>query len=476
MANGIIARQVDAAALRTNAAAGFFPCYMGMAPIWQVDREDWRDLAGKVLLAGSMAAVRESIGYMEPESGAWPKEASLSMVAYYHANIEKLFPAILIVNSGTVPVKAAETTATVTFVKGQATIETPYAVLSSLTLKVGDEAKAKGTDYTVAYSEDGRSVVITAITEMASASVTYGEVEAGSIVFSADTYKMMDFVGQECGNVPSTIAAPGWENETDSGGVKVGTRIASICEGVVDKHWFVTGFTQVAAGGRQEAIAAKESYTSPKVKACWPWVRIGSYIFPVSLVFSAKKQKVDSENDGVPYESASNEHVEITGLCDASGNAIKQLELEADELCENGIATMAFTTAMEWRTWGVCMANYSEADRGNIPPNKLNDAAVQMMDYVCNIFELRYGDKVHKPMSIREVNDILNNFTAVVRELVSTGRLIAGAIAFEPSENSTADIADGQFTYTITETNVPPAKAIIGVVSYDAEALNGYFE
>lgn len=476
MANGIIARQVDSAALRVNAATGFYPCYMGMSPIWQVDRSDWRDLAGSVVTASSMRAVRESIGYLAPESGAWPKEASLSMVAYYHQNVEQIFPAIMIVNAGAVPLKSGETTGTVTFVKGQATIDSPYVVLSSLSLKVGDAAKAKGTDYTAAYSEDGRQVVITAITEMTSATATYGTVDASGIVFSADTYKMMDFVGQECGNVPSTLAAPGWENETDSAGTRVGTKIAEICEGVVDKHWFVTGFTQVAAGNRADAITAKESYTSPKVKACWPWARIGSYIFPVSLVFSAKKQKVDSENGGVPYESASNERVPLTNLCDSAGNLVKQLELEADELCENGIATLAFTTAMEWRTWGVCMANYSESGRGEIPPNKLNDAAVQMMDYICNIFELRYGEKVHKAMSIREVNDILNNFSAVIRELVSTGRLIAGSIAFEPSANSTADLADGQFTYTISETNVPPAKAIIGVVSYDADALDGYFE
>ena len=53
--------------------------------------------------------------------------------------------------------------------------------------------------------------------------------------------------------------------------------------------------------------------------------------------------------------------------------------------------------------------------------------------------------------------------------------LIAGRIAFEPSENSTADLADGQFTYSIEETNTPPAKAIIANVTYDSEALDTYY-
>jgi len=475
MANGIIARQVDAAALPVNAAVGFYPCYMGMAPIWQVDRADWADLAGSVFVADSIAEVREKIGYAVPGSGAWPKEFSLSMAAYYHTNIERILPVIMIVNAAAVPLNTDVTTKTVTFVKGQASISDPYIILNTLSVKVGDASKTKGTDYTAVYDENGQSVIITAITDMASATVAYKTVNHESIIFSADTYKLMDFVGQETKSVPSTIAAPGWENEIDSAGTRVCTKIAEICEGVVDKHWYVQGFTQLLGGTRSEAIAAKESYTSPKVKACWPWARIGSYIYPVSMIFSAKRQKTDSENDGIPYESASNEHVDVTNLCDASGNLIKQLELEADELCENGVATMAFTTAMEWRTWGVCMANYNEENRGDIPPNKLNDAAVQMMDYICNDFELRYGNMVHKAMSIREVNDILNSFSAVIREHVSTGRLIAGTITFEASENSTADIADGQFTYTIMETNTPPAKAIIGVVSYDADALDNYF-
>ena len=475
MANGIIARQVDAAALPVNAAVGFYPCYMGMSPIWQVDRADWADLAGSVIVASSIADVREKIGYSAPQSGAWPKELSLSMAAYYHTNIERILPVIMIVNAAAVPLKAGNVTKSITFVKGQAVIEDPYAVLSTLAVKVGDASKTKGTDYTAAYDDDGQNVVITALTDIEGATATYRAVDAESITFSADTYKLIDFIGQEAKGVPSTIAAPNWEDATDSAGGRVGTRIAEICEGVVDKHWFVQGFVQLSGQSRSAAIAAKESLTSAKVKACWPWAKIGSYIYPMSMIFSAKKQKVDSENDGIPYESASNEHVDITCLCDASGNLIKQLELEADELNAAGVATMAFTTAMEWRTWGVCMANYSESGRGEIPPNKLNDAAVQMMDYVCNDFELRYGNMVHKPMSIREVNDILNSFSGVIRELVSTGRLIAGTITFEASKNSTADLADGQFTYTILETNTPPAKAIIGVVSYDSEALDSYY-
>ncbi len=475
MANGIIARQRDAAALAVSATAQNAPCYLGQAPIWQKDDANWANLAGKTIVAKSISDVREQLGYAKPASGAWAKEFSLCMAAFYHTNVEKVLPIILINNSAAVAVSDDPTTAEITFVNGVAKIASAYVVLNTLALSVSGTAKVKGTDWEAAYDEDGQNVIIRALTAMTTADASYKTVNPASLTFSKDTYDEVDYIGQNTGFIPTTISAPLWDNETDSGSSKVMAKVAEICEGVVDKHWYCEAFGNLSSGTRSGAITEKENYSSAKMKVCWPFAKIGSYIYPVSLIFSAKRQNIDNDNGGIPYESASNEFIDITNLCDSAGNVIKQLELEADTLNEKGIATLAFTTAMQWRTWGVCMANYSEAGRGSIAPNKLNDVAVQMMDYVCNDFERRYGDMVHKPMSMRAVNDILSSFSYVLNALISDGMLIAGRIAFEPSENSTADLADGQFTYSIEETNTPPAKAIIANVTYDSEALDTYY-
>lgn len=481
MANGITAVQVDAAALSVDTSAVSYPCYLGQAPIWQIDDADWANLAGTVMLAKSIEEVRSKIGYAVPASGAFNKALSLSMAMFYHTNIEKKLPVILIVNAATIAPSANPTTKSLTFVKGQAEIADPYLVLNTLALDDGDTPTpavyVKGTDYTARFDADGQKVIITALNPaMTTAHASYKTVDPDTIQFSSSTYDLIDYIGQETGVIPATISAPGWDNESDSSSNKVMNKLATIAEGVVDKHWYVEAFGQIAGGTRSAAKTAKAAISSYKLKACWPWVKIDGYIFPISLVFSARRQSIDADNDGVPYESASNEPIAITGLCDASGNIIRQLELEGDDLNSVGIATMAFTSNMNWRTWGVCMANYSEEGKGNIPANKLNDVAVQMMDYICNDFEKKYGQKVHKPMNIREVNDILNDFAAEINQLISEGRLIGGSIAFEPSENSTAALADGEFTFTIQEANTPPAKAIIGVVSYDVDAYDAYAE
>ncbi len=479
MANGIIANQVDAAALKVAMATSAIPVYLGQAPIWQVDDEHWEDLAGQTFIIKSIDEMKEKIGFSIPTSGAFSKEQSLSMVAYYHTKVEKILPVIMIVNKSAITVSGAATTEEITFVKGMVKIANPNIVINTIKLTDGADPDPttyeKGVDYTVAYDSNGQNIIISSST-LATATVEYYTVTPANITFSKDTYEEIDFIPQNTGYIPAALSAPLWDKEEDTAGNIVMEKLAVIAENPIDKHYYAQAFGQLESNTRTGALTEKETFTSPKLKICWPYVKIGSYIYPVSLIFSARREIVDKKNDGIPYESASNETIAIDSLCDKSGNVIKQLEKEADTLNASGIATMAFTTNMQWNTYGVCMANYSEANRGNIPPNKLNDVAVQMMDFICNDFELQFGDIVHKPMSVRTANDIVEVYSKKLNAYVSQGMLIAGTISFEPSENSRADLADGQFTYSIAETNTPPAKAIIANVTYDSDALDAYFE
>lgn len=477
MANGIIANQIDAAALKTKQATSSIPVYLGQAPIWQVDDENWADLAGKTEVIRSIKDMKEKLGYCVPDSGSFTPDQSLSMVAKYHNDDEQIFPVVMVNNKALI---TATSTArcTINFTNGIAKIAGKDTVLSSLKLTDGDSVDpteyVKGKDYEAAYDDKGQNVVITSPT-LTTAEVDRDVVNTENIVFNKDTYDEVDYIPQNTGVIPATISAPLWDKKVDSGGNTIMSKIADLVERPIDKHYYAEAFGQLEATSRDAALTEKESYTSPKMKICWPFIKKGSYIYPLSLVFSARKETVDKRNDGIPYESASNENIDISCLCDKTGTLIKQLEEEADTLNANGIATMAFLTNMKWNTYGVCMANYSESNKGNIPPNKLNDAAVQMMDFICNDFELRFGEIVHKPMSIRQANDIVNDYSQTLNAYVSQGMLVAGKISFEPSENSTADLADGQFTYTIEETNTPPAKAIIANVTYNSEALENYF-
>ena len=126
------------------------------APIWQVDDENWADRAGKTEVITSIDDMREKLGYNVPDEGAFSPDQSLSMVAKYHQDVEKIFPVIMVNNKALI---TATSTArcTINFTKGIAKIAGNNTVLSSLKLTDGDGVDPvtyeKGTDYEAAYDE-----------------------------------------------------------------------------------------------------------------------------------------------------------------------------------------------------------------------------------------------------------------------------------------------------------------------------------
>lgn len=452
-------------------SSALIPCYVGQAPIWQVDNVNWQNLAGKTLLISTTEEMREKAGYFVPEKGIWGKEFSLCAAAKYNLEVMLKAPIALVINKEAVPVKAEKISAEITFAKGVAKIESEYVVLSSLTI----EGKEKGIDFTAAYDENGRYVILTEITEIGSATASYSVVDAEKIAFNKDTFEEFDFFEQEIGIVPVTILCPLWEKEVvKSSELTVAEMLEKRIEEPMNQHWYATSIRNLTSEIISEAKTEKDSVDSKRVKATWPYVAKDELIYPMSIVYAATKQMVDMRTDGVPYISASNEKIDMDYLCTADGAKIRLKESDATDLNDNGIATANFSN-MQWVTWGVCMSNYNESDKENIAPDELNDVAVQMKDYVSNAFQSEFAAILDKPMTRRQAKDIVSIFQAKLDSLVTMGALVTGEIKFNQKDNPRSAIANGEFVYAIQETNTPPGKAIIGKVSYNAEALDSYY-
>lgn len=469
MARGIAAVQLESEPLKSVSNGEKYPCYIGQAPIWQVDTEKWQDLAGSTLILSSVKDMRNKLGYFRPESGSWGKEFSLCMAADYHFRIKMMGPIIVIVNKAAITVKEKEEHE-ILFVDGVAEIKDPYVVLN--TVSIID--KEKGIDYQAEYDENGRTVKILALTEIMTAKISYQTVDPELLNFETETLEELDFLEQTVKTVADVVSAPLWENAVAKGET-VGKLLIDRIQEPLNSHWYVQTCIQLSGDTAAEARESKKNYKDHKAKTCWPCAEKDGCIYPLSVVFIAAKQRVDSDNEGIPYVSASNEIIDIDGLCTESGGKIRIKEKDATELNNIGIATANFSM-MQWVTWGVCMSNYEETAKENIPPDKLNDVAVQMKDYVSNVFQERYARQIDKPMGIRQTRDIVNDFQMYLDSLSRSGALISGTISFDASENSTASLADGEFVFTITEANTPPGKAITGKISYSPEALEGYFD
>lgn len=476
MSRGITAVQLEGELLDSE-KSGIIPLYIGSAPYWQVGTANWAEKAGQSFVINDIDDAREKIGYYEPTSGAWPKEFSLCEAVYAHFELKKVGPIIVILNEAEVSVSETEQSSNVTLVNGIGSIAVNgLAILSSVSI----DGKTKGVDYSVYYTEDGHDLVIKdlkkAFTE--AVAVKYNVVEnLSSLIMTSDTFEAIDYLEQTVGEIPSLIAAPGWEDELlDGTGTKtVASKLIDIATSTINRHWYTQAYVQLTSSTRTNVATEKSSkgYDSPKLKACWPFCKKNNRVIKLVIKWITAKMIVDIANDNIPYESASNEILDIEGLCDASGNIIKQKESDANALNEIGVATCNFVSGA-WRSWGVCMSNYLESNKENILPEYLNDVAVQMRDYVSNDFQKENFDSIDKPIPTKKAKEIVGDYQVILNNLVSIGALLFGTIEFTAASNPISALANGDFVFNLAETSTPPGKSITLKVRYSPEGLSTY--
>ena len=118
MARGITAEQIESAVI-DNYSGKQIPCYIGSAPIWQVDDANWASLAGQTFILSSLKDARSKIGYMVPDSGMFTKDISLcEAVTAHFATDNAVGPIIVLLNACTINVDEEEVTENVSISGG----------------------------------------------------------------------------------------------------------------------------------------------------------------------------------------------------------------------------------------------------------------------------------------------------------------------------------------------------------------------
>lgn len=480
---GIHAVQVAGAPIAVDSAQ-CTPLYIGMAPVWQLADEKWKDKLGKAFMISSVDDAREKIGYVQPDRGAWTKEYSLCEPVFVHFgdNQHLSAPIMVLVGKCDITESTSEESATVTISGGIGYLDVKgLGILSSVSI----EGCERGKDFDASYDENGQWIVIRDLTGELGKSVVvkYKTVKnLSSISISEATFDVVDLIEQKVGEIPTTLLCPGWEEE-HIGGLEanktVAEKLIDINKRQIDNHWYTTSIFQLNSDTRSKAETDVLKYNYPKAKVCWPYYLSAGLVFHLAVIYAYEKLVVDlrhTDAKGIPYESESNEEIYLKGcLCDASGNVIEQTDKQADALNDIGIATSKFVKG-SWRTVGAIMSNYYADNVDNIAADELNDVAVRMKDYVCNDFQSSFMDEVDKPIPPRRVKEIIDDYSIELGGLVSIGALLFAEIAYNASDNSAAGNANGEFVFAIKETNTPPGSLIKAKVSYTPEGLNAYTE
>lgn len=450
------------------------PCYFGCAPYWQVDSSKYNSVPGKSFVIRSVKEATTKIGYMEPKSGVFPKYASLCEAVYTHFKFMEAGPILVIVNDQKVTetdVKSAQ----LVMSKGKGILDVRgLAILSSVSIS----GKEKGTDFSVEYDDYGQKLIIIENSDLGNEiTLSWKEVEVDAIELTKTTFENLTYIEQETGYIPDVIAAPGWEKDNILGEHIYYDTLIELAEKAMDSHWQIQAYAQIDEISIDDAKQAKDSakIKSSKMKICYPYVQKDGLILSLSTVTIAAKMLVDAKNEGIPFESASNEIIDIDKVVNSNGDQIRISQEEANGLNNVGIATCAFICG-DWRTWGICMSNYSAEvdDLDAIDPREQNDVAVQMHDYICNDFQLQNIDYIDKPMSPKTAQAIAQDYQVEVLDvLVKAGALLYGNIEVNTEDSNTTK---GDFKFDIRETNTPPGKSITARVMWSDVGLAAYEE
>lgn len=280
--------------------------------------------------------------------------------------------------------------------------------------------------------------------------------------------KVLDLVYEELNLVPSIISAPGF-NHIPSVEVALKTACSNI-----SGRWdtiYVTDIDSTTADTIAEAKTWKTTngYNSKLNKTCWPRVKMGEKILWMSILAIVRTLQTDDDNDGIPYETPSNKQLDITGLIVGTDKALKLTITQGNSLNEDGITTSIYNGG-RYVLWGPHMANYKYGT--DIAAEDIFDVNIRMNLYLLNDFKVRYAYLVDSPIDRNDVDSILNTEQIKLNSLISDGKLLYGAITFNPKNNLTSDLVQGDFAFDTAVTNTPPGKSLTNRIQYTSTGLS----
>lgn len=467
--------------------SGTLAVYVGTAPVNLIQGYADADVVNAPVLLTDFNAVKRLMGYS-------PNWASFTLCEAFKIHFDNpsgnAGPIVSInVLDPATHKKSMQTNQEVTFVNKRATITSDTIVLDTLVLA----DKVKDTDFTVDYDFTAGQVILTDISSegiSAPVQATFDEVDLSKItkteiiggVTAGGVYSGLGCVGlvyPEINFIPNLIAAPGWSEDKDvyNAMITAGTKI--------NGHWdaFIVADIPIKDGGStpvdtiEKAIkwAEDNSYINERTKIFWPQavLTFGGTAHG-STLYVWRQLLVDATHNGIPMETASNKDVPVSKQYFGEGSTNRGFDQSrANELNEKGISTAVYWGG-QWVLWGGHTAAYKF---GAVTDKRvIFDNNIRTMMYVTNSFQQEWALTIDEPMTRAMADTIKNREQAKADALVAVGALIgAPEVLFLESENSTDELAEGNFVWDFSATPTPQFKSGTARVAYTDAGFNSYF-
>lgn len=458
--------------------------YIGTAPVQTL--ENGKDNVNRPILISDIAQARKRFGYSED----WGKY-TLCEAMHAHFETGGVGPLVLINVLDPEKHKAAQGgTKTLTPENGRVTLtEMEDAVFDSITVK----GKEKGTDYDAAYDQKKKTVTLSETSRGAlgtqALEITYDMVDAAK-VDESDVIGATDGMGlntgvyalanvyQETGLIPSFLLAPGFSGlpEVHRAMQTAGTKVSG--------HWDVYMLCDIPIADEEgEAVTLanaaawkkKNGYTGANETVYFPLAQgTDGKTYHISVLAAANLQKLLTENDGIPYKTASNTACPIIAnlyLGESAKGRVYDDKMINEMLCQNGIASAAYTGG-RWAIWGSHSADYDQTDADVINVSETNR---MMLYYISNDFQQRRARYVDQPLTRNDIEMIVAEEKGRLDALVKIGALTYGNVTLSAQAQDGSDVMRGDWTFAFEVTTTPLAKSLTALVNWTEEGFTTYF-
>ena len=464
--------------------------YVGTAPVHTL--EGGAANVNKPILVNNIGEARKFFGY----SDDW---ASYTLCEAMHVHLENkgVGPIVMInVMNPTTHKKGTGGTTSVTPAGGKLTIASAESiVLDSVVIKTQDDTpvtKVKGTDYDIAYDWTTGIITATELTAGALGSsaltVTY-DIADPTTVTNSDVIGSSDGLGlntgmfaikdvyQLTGFIPAFIAAPGFSSVPAIHSAMYANSVK------INGHWdaymfvdlpIINGATPLTFD-TIKAYKDGNGYTKENESVYFP-LALGTdgNKYHISVLAAANFQELLVENDGIPFNSASNTDctiIENLYLGEAYRNRVFDDYIINEKLNKNGINSAAYVGG-RWAIWGAHSADYDQTNADSVNVAETNR---MMLYHISNDFQHRRTFDVDKPTTPNDVETIVIEEQRRIDALIQIGALIFGEVLLNADYKARTDILNGDFSFMFRVTTTPLAKSLTAIVTWVDDGFVTYF-
>lgn len=464
--------------------------YVGTAPVHTI--EGGAKNVNKPILVNNIGEARAYFGY----SDDWASY-TLCEAMYVHLENKGVGPIVMInVLDPTQHQASQGGTASVTPVNGKLTIASAQSIiLDSVEIKTQGQTpstKVKGTDYSISYDWTKGIITATELTPgalgTAALSVTYDIIDP-TAVSNADVIGSSDGLGQNTGmyavkdvyqltqRIPAYLAAPGFSSVPAVHSAMYENSVK------INGHWDAYMFVDLPLlnGSTQltfdtiKAFKDANGYTKENESVYFPLaLGVDGKKYHISVLAAANFQELLVENDGIPFNSASNTEcalIENLYLGEALKDRVFDDYIINLKLNKNGINSAAYVGG-RWAIWGAHSADYSQTTADSINVAETNR---MMLYYISNDFQHRRTFDIDKPTTPNAIATIVIEEQRRIDALIQIGALIFGEVLLEADYKARTDILNGDFSFMFRVTTTPLAKSLTALVTWVDDGFVTYF-